>query len=184
MNFRNKGFTLVEVFLAAALLSIVLLTIFSAYTSGIRIWRTVKGVRFVSERRVPLSIEKVRRELAGYVRDFEEIEFEGNGKSLSFPGISDSGIVEITYLFDKGRHAFSRKSVKFSDSLKDKMRADVAELFSARKVEFSYLYYDEEEGAGVWLSDFSEEDDGIPEAVKLDITIGKKKFSRFVFLPR
>ncbi|RKY41498.1 MAG: hypothetical protein DRP85_06055 [Candidatus Makaraimicrobium thalassicum] len=181
---RYRGFTLVEVFLIAALLGIVLFTIFSSYAAGVRIWRAVRSIDFIEDRRFFLSFEKAKKELAGYMRDFEGIVFWGDRSGLSFPYFSGSEIVEITYQFDKGHQALLRKVIKFSESLKDEMKEEVTELFDAREIEFSYLFYDKTEGIASWISSFSEEDSGIPEAIKLDIRRGGKEYSRIVFIPR
>ena len=180
----DKGFVLVEMFLVAALLGIVFLAIFSTYTSGFRIWRKVRELKLVEDKRFFISFEKVKRELAGYLRDFDEIEFKGDKETLTFPYVSGLEIVEMSYSFNKGDHCLLRKTTKFSESLKDKMSGKVTKLFDAEDIELAYLFYEEEKDAGGWISSFLAKENGIPLAVRFNITRNGKKFSRFVFIPR
>ncbi|MFH1310352.1 MAG: type II secretion system protein, partial [Candidatus Omnitrophota bacterium] len=84
---KNKGFTLIEIFLTASLFGIILVTIFATYASGIRIWKTVKQVNLIADRKFVLTMEKVKREILGYVRNFEDIQFKGDRESFSFPAV-------------------------------------------------------------------------------------------------
>lgn len=183
---RNKGFTLVEVFLVAALTSVVLLTIFSAYFSGIRIWKTIKDLKLMENRTLYTGIIKVKRGLLGYTRDFKEIAFEGENEWVSFPGVSGLEIVKVTYEFDKIHKTLLKKTLKYSNSLKDKMDEEKISLFDADDVKFYYLFYNAEakEEADNWLEAFSESSNGIPRAVRLDISIKGREFSEYVFMPQ
>ncbi|MFH1395030.1 MAG: hypothetical protein ABIH09_02615 [Candidatus Omnitrophota bacterium] len=186
---NTKGFTLIEVFLAASLLGIILVTIFSTYASGVRIWKTVKQVNLIADRKFVLTKEKVKREILGYVRDFEDIKLKGDDESFSFPAVVDSDIVELTYFYDKGEDALMCKTVKYSDSLKEKMKKRESKVFDAEDVEFSYLFYDEAdgEGSGAWLASFEQEESGIPKAIKLIIEVEKQdkkeEITEIIFLP-
>jgi len=182
MNSR-KGVTLVELFLVTALMGIVLLALFSAYTAGIRIWRSVRELDVVKNRDSYLSFEKMRRKLTGYVRNFDDIDFEGDSKKVSFPSISGTDIVKLTYTYDKKRKALVEKTTKFSDFLKDKLKEKTVEIFDARGVAFSYLFYDKIEELGIWVTSF-ESIDGVPEAIKINVTRDNEKFSEYVFLPQ
>ncbi|MFH1309095.1 MAG: type II secretion system protein [Candidatus Omnitrophota bacterium] len=186
---KNKGFTLIEIFLTASLFGIILVTIFATYASGIRIWKTVKQVNLIADRKFVLTMEKVKREILGYVRNFEDIQFKGDRESFSFPAVVDSDIVELTYFYDKGEDALMRKTVKYTDSLKEKMKKNETTVFPAKDVEFSYLFYDEVEGeiSSGWVRSFEQEDDGIPKAVKLVVEFEKpgedKEITEIIFLP-
>ena len=190
MNFRTrssasiKGFTLIEVFLAAALMGIILLTIFSAYASGIRIWRSVKELGLAENSKVFIAMEKIERELKGYMRDFKEIGLEGDKEELSFPIVSGREILKVTYQFDKNRKLFLKKTAKFSESLKESILEKKDVLFGAKNVRFEYFFYDPANETGnYWISDFAEEDDGVPQAVRFTITVNDKEFSKYVFIP-
>ncbi|MBL7069217.1 MAG: prepilin-type N-terminal cleavage/methylation domain-containing protein [Candidatus Omnitrophica bacterium] len=181
---RRSGFTLVELLLATALMGMVLLAIFSSYAAGIRVWRAIKDSDISGDRRFFIGTEKIRMELSAYIRDFGDIEFEGKMEELTFPSISGLDILKITYEFDKNGDVLLKKAVKYSDSLKEKMNEEITELLEAEDVEFYYLFYDPEEDTAQWVSDFTKEDNGIPEAVRLDITKDGEEFSEYVFLPR
>jgi len=175
---------MLELILVTALMSMVLLAIFSTYAAGIRIWRAIRDSDISGDREFFIGTEKIRMELSGYIRDFKDIEFEGKAEELTFPGISGLDIVKITYEFDKNGDALLRKAVKYSDSLKEKMDERTTRLLEAEDIEFYYLFYDPEKETAQWVSDFTEEDSGIPEAVRLDIVKDGEEFSEYVFLPR
>ena len=175
----KKGFTLVELFLVASLMGLILLTIFSTYVSGIKIMESVKEMRLNENRNFYMGMVKV-------IRDFEDINFEGEEEELSFPCVFNNEIVKVAYQFKKNRKSFLRKVVKYSDSLKDKMDEKITRLFDADKIEINYLFYDieTEDESGNWITSFSEEDDGVPAAIRFDIKINDKEFTEYVFLPR
>lgn len=180
----RNGFTLVELIMVTALLSMVLLAIFSTYSSGIRIWREVTSAGILEKRELYTSLEKMKRELMGHARDFTHIEFEGSRDKLIFPAVSKEGILHMTYYFDKNANIFFKESYRFNDSLKEEMDKEKREAFSADGVEFSYLFYDFEKEEGGWTTDFEEAEEGVPEAVKLNIRIGEEELNEYIFIPR
>ncbi len=184
MNFNRRGFTLVELFLVAALTGIVMLAISSSYISGIRIWRSVKELRLTEDSKIFIAMEKIKRELKGYIRDFGEIPLEGDDRELSFSSLSGLQIVKVTYYFDAGRKGLFKKVVKFSDSLKDKMKEKKTRLFDARDVRFDYFFYKgQEEEGDYWIKEFTEEKDGLPQVVRFTIKRDGEEFAEHVFIP-
>ncbi|MBU1084317.1 MAG: prepilin-type N-terminal cleavage/methylation domain-containing protein [Candidatus Omnitrophota bacterium] len=179
---NKKGFTLVEVFLVASLLGMVLVSIFGAYTAGIRVWRTVRETEAIEDKKIFIAVEKMRKELYGYIRDYEETDFEGDSKSLSFPAVSGNDIVTVTYAYKPGKDALIRERKKFTESLKEKDEKTESKLLDAESFEFSYLYPDDEENMGGWTESFSVPDDKPPLAVKMDIKKDGKKQSKIIFM--
>ncbi|MBL7157540.1 MAG: type II secretion system protein [Candidatus Omnitrophica bacterium] len=189
MNFRkcqsrNKGFSLVEVFLVTAMLGVVLVALFSAYAAGMKIWRTANRLELAKDRKFVISMENITEEFAGYIRDFKEMNFEGKKSEVSFPFFSGSHAVKITYVFDKNKKYLLRKTVKLSESLKDKMQEKTTKLFDAKSVKFQYLLYDQVENAAYWVSDFSQEENGVPAAVRIDINRNNEDTREFIFIPQ
>ena len=164
-------------------MGMVLISIFSTYNSGIRIWRSVKTSGLLDEKRFFISFEKLKKELMGYVRDFEDIDFEGDKDKLTIPALSGLEIVEVTYRLDKKYKGLIKEEIKFSDSLKDKMNPEKTGLFEADSVSFKYLFYDEAKSAAEWVTSFSGKENGIPEAIKLEIRKGDEEIRRVVVLP-
>jgi len=184
MRICKKGFSLVELFLVTALMGIILAALFSAFTSGIRVWRMAQELKIAQERRFVISTEKMKAELMGYIRDFKEISFEGDKTKLTYPSISPKGIAALTYKIDKAKKALVKEEVKFSDSLKDKMRPKRTRLFSANKAVFSYLLLNSTKTSASWNNSFSTEKDGIPQAIKMEATIDGVKKEAYIFLPQ
>lgn len=180
----------------ASLTGLILFTILSAYNSGIRIWRTVRSIGFIQDRRMMLSVERMKNELSGYVRDFDKIDkdivMEGESEEMTFPYLSGENILQVTYFYDKGEDALIRKAFKFSESLKDKMDAEETLFFKADNVVFSYFYYErtfEEEGEEAleeveWQDSFSAQKDGVPDVIKVYIEKNDKEITRYIFIPQ
>ncbi|MDP8258019.1 MAG: prepilin-type N-terminal cleavage/methylation domain-containing protein [Candidatus Aadella gelida] len=186
LSYKNKkGFSLVEVFLVASLLSIVLGSIFAAYTAGIRVWRNIRETNRIEDAKLFIGAEKMRKELYGYIRNCrdEDMEFEGDEKSLSFPTVSGVDIVYVTYTYSPGKDALMREEVVDTESLKAKKRKKKTKMFEAEKLEFSYLYPDDDENMGGWTESFSEIDDGPPRAIKIDVKRNKEKKTKIIFMP-
>jgi len=184
MNFkRNKGFTLIELFLVTALIGMILLALFSAFNSGINIWRSVKDLELIKDRKISISIEKMKRELMGYIRDFEDVSFEGDRNGVSFPSISGLDIVKITYSFNKGRRKLLKKVVKYNEIFEGKISEKSTNLFDARSVQFYYLCHDELGKVAGWDTKFSEEKNDTLEAIRIDITRNNEEISEYIFIP-
>ena len=81
---NNRGFTLVEIFLVAALVGVLLLTIFSTYSAGIRIWKATEELKLTEDRGFYIAMEKIRRDLMGYLRGFRAVRFNGEENELLF----------------------------------------------------------------------------------------------------
>jgi len=93
-------------------------------------------------------------------------------------------ILEVTYIFSEAEDALMRQSVKFTDSLKDKIKKNETLIFNADKVEFSYLFAESLEDTGGWINEFSKEENGSPKAVKFKIrTEDKETIEKVVFIP-
>ncbi|MFH1752883.1 MAG: hypothetical protein ABH875_01750 [Candidatus Omnitrophota bacterium] len=186
MSFNHRGFTLVEVFLVAMLMGVLLLTIFSSYVAGAKIWRSARELQLSQDRRFHISIAKIRRELKGYLRDFEDIELEGGEREFTFPAIAGTDIVKVTYIFNRPQKAFLRKSFIYSESLKDKMAEKTTELFKADDVKIAYLFSewtDSEEFIN-WSDGFSREYGVELDAVRLNVSREGEESSIYVYMPQ
>ena len=181
---NNRGFTLVEIFLVAALVGVLLLTIFSTYSAGIRIWKATEELKLTEDREFYIAVEKIKRGLMGYLRGIKDIKFNGKENELLFPSVSGTDIVEVNYYFDKGDNRFLKKVSKYSDSLKDDIKPAASRFFDAEDIRFNYLFYDTQEEVGNWVTSFTEEESGIPEAIRFDIKRNGEEFSEYVFMPQ
>ncbi len=180
----KKGFALVEVLLVASLLSLVLVTIFASYTSGFRLWQAITKLGLAKDQNLSVGMEKIKNELPGFLRDFPDIEFEGSKKKISFPVIQNGEILEITYEFKKSKHSLLRKEVMFSDSLGKSLKETVSRVLHADDVNFSFFVLSDTKQSGSWITNFSAEDAGPPEAVKLDLRIDGEKITKIIFMPK
>ena len=180
---RKSGFTIIETFLVAALFGIILVTIFSSYTAGIRIWTSVRNLKLIEDRKFTIASEKMKKEIMSYIRKFDKAPLKGDKKKLSFPVISRLEIVEVNYVFDKGEKAILRKEKRISESLKDKINIKTSELFKCQDIAFNYLIYNKESKVGSWVNNFSIEDEQALKAIRIDIKQNNATEAILVFIP-
>jgi len=180
----GKGFSLVELLLVASLSAMIFFALFSSYSGGIRIWRAINSMDSAADRRFIVSTEKMRNELSEYIRDFKEINFEGDAERLAFPCLLDLEIVTIIYEYDKGQRALMKKVSKLSTSLKEKMKKNATELFDVDDFRFSYLVYDLKNKTNSWVASFTEDDGQFPLAIRFQGTRAEKSINEYVFIPQ
>ncbi len=187
---RIKSFTLIELLIATAIFTVVIVSVYSAFTSGLFGYRNINNAinTYQSARLVLGRMNQDIRNSFAYWED--DTKFIGAPGNLSFLTLAD------TYKGDKltMEYAFLRYSLsdnklmrlcrKGADALKSdsdtvaqQMRADVTEL------SFGYIDYDDKtkslkEPVGEW-----KDTKRLPAAVKINLAINGEQFERTVFLP-
>jgi prepilin-type N-terminal cleavage/methylation domain-containing protein len=209
MNYQ-KGFTLIEVVIATALVAIIGLVIYQAYSEGILIW---KRSQITSEQeRVVIFLEKFSRELKNTFV-FSPIGFNGEENKISFPSVLQQ------YLADEKEEAdaapsqslviplLSKLSYEYKPTEEEILRIqkvyaypDIEELKNnpeltkneiskvvlegVEKISFSYAITGT---SGVKFSNsFSPEKDApLPYAVKIEVKLKtmKEPLNRTIFIP-
>ena len=200
----HHAFTLVELLISVAIVSLVGVAIYSVFANGVNAWR--KGTENKSyARNIRLSSEKLGRELRNAFK-FSEIAFEGTDDSIQFAGLisvqseydedeeegEEKGeqfryeLGRIAYFYDRKEDALCKEEKTFPQTVaQEEIEDGEVVIANVREIEFSYCYLDNATGSYEWKDDWDkEEQDTIPLAVKLEMTFkNKDKFSKTVFLP-
>jgi len=165
----SNAFTLVELLITTAILGMVSLAIVSTFASGINIYSHLRAYTGIKTD-VLLALEKIERDLSGAFV-FSEIEFYGDKRVISFPGLVGATDAEgeqvmrpgrISYYFDVLKDELVREKQDYSKAILGKYtrRGSRKVLASVEKTDFSYYYYDSIDDVYGWRSLWKPEDEG------------------------
>lgn len=175
MKRKNKAFTLVEILIVAAILSIISLALFSALSSGLSIWKRLNQGNALED-----GVFLFER----FGSDIREtfchtlISFEGTEEEISFAGIVSSApmnrttVGKITYAYDAGERAMRRSALDYSDIFLN-VEKEGRTVASAEECSFSYYWYDNQTRQYLWEEDWDRQ--GLPLAVRLTCAFGKAR---------
>jgi len=148
---ESKGFTLIELTVAAAVLAMIALAIVATFASGLRVYYRLRD--FGGARADALiSLEKMEREIRN-LYDVTEVPFRGEAKKLSFCGAVGSGVGSICYYMDSGSKMLARREQGYPYAILKPLsdKGTVTKLAPIEKLEFSYYDYDYELKIYEWL---------------------------------
>jgi len=196
---RNKGFTLVELFISTTIIFFVSVTVYSTFLNAINVWRRANVSRKL-EKDIAITLTKLSRDMRN-VFDFSGIPFEGTEYAVFFPGFvkaasseqsSQGEVGRIAYFFDKDKMTLFKEEKNYPRVYKeDKIEDDyVVPLISGiEQLTFSYCYLDGLSGEYKWKDSWKKEDqDSVPQAVKLELVLKKNEinagqFTKTIFIP-
>ncbi|MEA3560864.1 MAG: type II secretion system protein GspJ [Candidatus Omnitrophota bacterium] len=203
MNFR-KGFTLLELLISVAIISLAGVTIYSVFANGITTWRIgSKNKSF--ERNIRLTSEKIVREIRNTF-EFSTIPFEGTEDSVKFPALIPAKadpvdekdgeesrdyyeLGRVAYFYDKKEETLCKEQKSYAGVFKQEEITQGRVLIpQVSQLELSYCYLDNATGTYKWKDDWKKEDqDSLPQAVKIKLSFKKKTnredFERTIFIP-
>ncbi|MFH0738722.1 MAG: prepilin-type N-terminal cleavage/methylation domain-containing protein [Candidatus Omnitrophota bacterium] len=184
----KSGFTLIEMLIVAAMVSIVSLAMYATLNNGLEIWQKVNNQ--IPESELGLLFDRLTFDLKNTLR-FEGIKFNGERNKFSFatlinfPFVKRMTVGEASYIYEEGQGILSRAQKDFSQvySKEDNPASDT--LSNIKSLKFSYYFYDEQTKEYLWLEDWSKK--GLPLAVRLELEFdnGKdtSKFTKTVSIP-
>jgi len=178
---KRSGFTLIETLIVMSIFSLVFVVLFSGFSSGMRVWRAFSKGGIATNRQMWLGLEKVSRDIRSSFA-CEGIEFEGDEDSFSFPSARDYEVSRVEYFYKKGRKTLYCTRTTYADLLEERESDVRKEVFTADKLEFSYLYYDPIKEAFYWTTEWILEDES-PKAVRLKLKSDGKEIEKTIFIP-
>ena len=174
---RSAGFTLVELLVTLALMTVIFSILFSMIGGGVKIWERLKcGVR--QEHDIYFALDSIRRGLHG-LSPFEPIRFKGASERMDFsvllnPDIenSDSTLREPgqrSYYFDKNSRTLCESERLYRGMRRDN-RAEKCKPLAQNidKVRFTYLFYNATSKGFLWRGYWSDKQPPISVKVELD----------------
>ena len=182
---RRLGFTLIEVLVATSIFAVVIVSIYSAFQTGITTYRKVDASfgAYQTARLVLARIESDLRSSSCY--SDEDCRFQGAGDSLDFfsvlPAFDSSGkervnICRVRYIMDGG--SLKRASARGLDAIMKDPDFKPGELSSlVKNISFEYAFPKKEFGKTYeWKGSWPEKDDEAgkkmpPLAVKIELSV-------------
>jgi len=193
MNKTKHAFTFVELLVVVSLFSILSLTVYATFASGMRMWSRIQDTSLI-QRKVSLGLEKFSLELRQAL-DFSKIGFTGKSNEISFPFLADSviqdgpsngvvtvkEILRITYFLEQ--KTLFRKLDTFKDILEEKEQAKIKTLLSdIEDLKFSFAYREEGKDQYSWKDTWDKEE-GIPVIVKMELKIKDAQITEAITIP-
>ncbi len=200
MKKSNSGFTLIELLLSLAIFSIMAVAVYSAFASGIGVWRKAKEMS-TTYQMARLVLEEVAEDLRNTVM-ITGSPFVGQTGYISFlvvrrgsgvaEGTPSSEIRRITYEVKRDKassyDALYRLDESYVEGLQEGHEAPDYFAGPLTAVAIEYAGREEEGTVGSWRSSW-EENDAIPAGVQITLTMpGREEdefgFSKTVFMPQ
>lgn len=184
----KSGFSLVELLVVTVLLGVLSLTLFSVFTSGIRIWQRVN--RNLAEEDLCIFLDKFSLDLRNSFK-FASIPFKGNEYSLEFATLVDSGAMrartvgKTVYLYEPVGEQLMRQEKDYAQAYSDAQSASGELLKNVKSLRFQYYRYIKDKDEFIWQAEWPEEE--LPLAVRMELEFDNgraiAKFSRTVSIP-
>jgi prepilin-type N-terminal cleavage/methylation domain-containing protein len=192
---RNCGFTLIEILIAALIFSIVSLSIYAAFRSGLAAYQKIDTASEIY-RVARIILNKIDADLKNsFVREDSagNSGFAGAAESLEFFSIGDN-ICRVKYAWDSSSGTLRRSVVAGLDTLNPQAEVSPEDLAAGiEKITFEYAYLTGDDNQPcVWQSDWPTQDDkniqplqqkALPSAVRLNFTLGGINFTKVIALP-
>lgn len=198
---NNKGFTIIELLLAATIMSMISLAVVSTLGTGLRAFDRVQSFGgFHAD--VLVFLEGVEHDLRNTFA-FSPIKFQGNSRSMSFAAVGtkldEDGneftvLEERSYDFDSSQKALISKEEDLAPTVSSAVEESVRtqRITPIKTVEFQYYSYSkaiengEEKIESGWQGTWTDEEN-IPKGVKIIVTFDdggeEVSLARTVFIP-
>lgn len=183
----RRSFTLIELLISVTIFSVVSIAIYSTFDSGMRIWRRMEKFNLADIRPL-IKIEKMSAELRQtFIFRGGDFAFSGDKQKIQILVIIDSELNRVTYFFEKGSKIILRRCDKFKDiklakrNKEEMVSKPIQFLNGVSEFNFSYFYFDSEKGIYLWKEEW--EENILPLAVKINITLQNETYSKTIFIP-
>ncbi len=184
-----KGFTLVELLVAASLAAILGLAVVSTFATGLKAYGQLKNAD-LAQANILLSSQKIEKDLKNTFH-FSGIDFTGDKTHVSFAGFIHGGsaIGRLTYYFDAGSGgALFKTEQPYSDALINNTSAGLTlkAVTAVKGLSFSYFCFNPDTQQYSWKDSFSTAA-GIPTQVRIKAVFQEGKedieYEKTVFVP-
>lgn len=186
---NSLGFTLIEMLIVTAIISVVALAIYATLNNGIKIWQRLNSQ--LPEEDLNIFFDKFSLDLRNSFK-FSGINFSGTIDTLEFPTLVNSlrlqkrTVGKLIYVYEPQNRILNRYQVDFAGVYSGESNASCQQsLRNIRVLKFQYYLCDEQKKEYFWQDEWSNE--GLPLAVRVELEFddGKeiKKFTRTISIP-
>lgn len=198
----DKGFTLVELLVATSIMGMIALAVLSAFGTGFYAFGRVESFAG-AQADILLALDRWERDVRNSFPS-AAVEFKGDSQSISFPSLitvfdeEDQGeavsLGQVSYSFDEQEKTFTIAPTDYVSSPSAGGQEPPAEVLAhVEDLHFSYYFYkkeikgEEEKVEHGWQGSWTQQDEGIPRGVKIELTFLKEgqevPLARTVFIP-
>ncbi len=187
-NKPGAGFTLIEMLIVTAILSVVSLALYVTFNNGIKIWLKVNQEIPVEE--MDILFEKFASDLRNTLK-MTGMYFTGEKDSLEFTTTVNSmrlgkiSIGKIRYIYNDSADMVKRTVMDYSDIYEGRAGTEQVLLRHVKSLTFQCYGYDAEKMEYRWRDEWSKEDP--PLAVRMEIVLKNNgqtdKFTKTVNIP-
>ena len=188
---HKKGFTLIEMLIVLAMLSLIGLAIFATLSNGIRIWQRLNQA--VGQEDINILFDRIARELRNTF-EFSTIKFQGEEDKVAFatfittPGSyqpQETGIGQAIYYYNKTSRQLTREKRNYTQIFKGEGGTKEELLKDIDSLKLSYYFHDEERREYLWQEAWHRE--GLPLAVRIELELHNgsqnKKITQTINIP-
>lgn len=185
---RNRSFTLIELVIVTAMLSVISLALYSTFSNGIKIWQKVN--QNIPTEDVDIFFEKFTSDLRNSLK-MTGISFVGEEDKVEFATLVNSQklqkttVGEIKYRFNYGKGEIVRQKMDYSDIYNGEGGLGETLLQNVKSVKFQYYIYDTEKQRYLWQDEWVKQ--GLPLAVRVEVELKNdgqtSKFIKTVNIP-
>lgn len=184
---KNNAFTLIEMLIVTAMLSIVSLAVYATFNNGIKIWQKIN--QEIPAEDMDIFFEKFTSDLKNSLK-ISSIDFYGQEDRFELPTLVNSRKLGITvgrvrYRFDYAKGEITRQKMDYSDIYNGGMGIEEALLRNVKSLKFQYYIYDSEKQKYLWQDEQIKQ--GLPLALRIELELKNNdqtnKFTKTVSIP-
>lgn len=186
---KQKAFTLVEILIASLIFTVVMVSIYAAFHSGIFGYRSIDE-NIDTYQAARTILERLNTDLRNsFAYSGENAKFTGAEKEMAFLTLVDSyaDFASVSYKLEGNK--LMRLCKKNQEALKENSEIKPKEMAGNLEIRFEYGYLPDGQQEikfnNCWPADLSETDKPLPQAVRVNLTIKGKieqNFERTIYL--
>jgi prepilin-type N-terminal cleavage/methylation domain-containing protein len=170
-NKNRRGFSLIELLLAASLVPVVSLVIFSNIASGMRLWQAVN--RSIAEEDLCILREKIASDFSKAFK-FSSIPFVGEASLVSFASSIEApaalggerGIGQVTFSYDDSKKVLIKQESHWSELYSETPPKGRVLFSGIKSFHAEYFYFDDNNSDYVWDAGWDSSRKFLPIAVR------------------
>lgn len=191
MFIKKTGFTFIEVIISTAIFSFIVVSVYSVFNMGMKVWK--RQGEYQDNEKIRIALLKVQKELKDSFY-FSRFPFRGNEKELAFPMSTIDGdnctIFQVKYYVqeENGVNKLIRAQMPFAlDNMTITGQYDhKKEMFNAEVVSFSYAYKIAGYKKGYeWRDNWNENQTALPSGVRISFNLkgDSEIYTKTIFIP-
>lgn len=168
---KNKpGFTLTELLVVSAMVSVISLTMYSLLNNGLKVFKMVNQP--IIQEDLDIFLERFSHDIRNAVK-FSGMNFAGSRYNLEFPALMNSRSLQkftvgmLTYSYYPNDGKLTRRERDFSQVSSDIDSPAGEPLANVKSLSFRYYNYDQAKKEYLWLDDWDKA--AMPLAVRMEL---------------